>query len=792
MVEATFRHLFEKNPDPMWVYDRETLAFLEVNEAAVEHYGYSRDEFLRMTLADIWPPEDVPRLRDTVARLPPGGRHVDDRRHRTKQGRNIDVDVTSYAVDFAGRTAHLVIVRDISERKRAAALLAGQNRTLEMIAGGAPLEEVLAVLMHVIEFESEDMFCSVLLLDEDGKHLRHGAAPSLPTAFIRAVDGLPIGPRAGSCGTAAYRRAPVIVTDILQDPLWEDFRQLAKPLGLRSCWSTPIFSQRGRVLGTFAMYYRDVRSPNPAEEKLIGVATHLAGIAIERKRAEAAIRESEKRFRNLADSVPALMWMSDADGHCIFVNLPWLTYTGRGLEQELGRGFADSIHPDDRDRVTVDEAQKFSAHKAFSIEYRLRRADGAYRWFLDTAAPRFTDDHGYLGHVGILVDVTERRDLLEQVQQMQRLEAIGQLTGGVAHDFNNLLTVILGNAELLRELAGNDRQLGPAIELVKAAAARGADLTQRLLAFARRQPLRPEAVDVNQLVAGMDQMLRRTLGEHIEIEFIHGARLWPALVDPAQLEAAVLNLALNARDAMPKGGRLTIETANHIVDEGSMSAELRPGRYVGLSVSDTGSGMSNEVHRRAFEPFFTTKGFGKGSGLGLSMVYGFVKQSEGHVRIDSQVGRGTSVRFYLPCAESEAMATATERSAPPSSPRGSETILVVEDDDLVRTHVEGQLHDLGYHVVAAPDGPSALRALAEIDQVDLLFTDVIMPGGLDGAQLAQEVHRRRPGLKVLFTSGYADNVIVRDGRLDSGIHLLSKPYRPQDLATKLRQLLDAE
>jgi PAS domain S-box-containing protein len=296
---------------------------------------------------------------------------------------------------------------DVTERKRAEELLAGQNRVLEMIARGRPLPETLDALTRFIEAQCQGMLCSILLLDEAGAHLQHGAAPSLPQEYSRAVHGLPIGPRAGSCGTAAHRREPVIVTDTYNDPLWADYRKLAMAYELRSCWSTPIFSEQGRVLGTFAMYYRTVRSPSAAEQKLIGIATHVAGIAIERRRAEAAQAESEERFRNLADSAPALMRMSDAGGQCIYVNRLWLDYTGCTMMQAFGRGFVEAIHPDDHQRFLAKERAAIEERRAWTIEYRLRGAQGGYRWFLESAAPRFNDGGDYIGHIGISIDVTE-------------------------------------------------------------------------------------------------------------------------------------------------------------------------------------------------------------------------------------------------------------------------------------------------------------------------------------------------------------------------------------------------
>ena len=387
-------------------------------------------------------------------------------------------------------------------------------------------------------------------------------------------------------------------------------------------------------------------------------------------------------------------------------------------------------------------------------------------------------------------------DLNVRLRQSQKMEAVGQLTGGVAHDFNNLLTVILGNAELVADALADRPRLRQMVEMTAKAAERGAELTGRLLAFSRRQPLDPRPSDINRLIADMDPMLRRTLGEHIEIELVRGGGLWTAMVDPGQLENAILNLCLNARDAMPSSGRLTIETANaHLdADYAAGQAELEPGQYVMVAVSDTGTGMDAATLERAFEPFFTTKDVGKGSGLGLSMIYGFVKQSKGHVRIYSEPGLGTTVRLYLPRAVAEDGAGApvpAHAAADAAAERGSGRILLVEDDALVRENSAAQLTSLGYAVVAVGSAPEALAVLEKDAAFDLLFTDIVMPGGMNGRALAERALKLRPGLPVLYTSGYTENAIVHHGRLDRGVELLAKPYRRQDLAAKVRAVLAA-
>jgi len=382
-------------------------------------------------------------------------------------------------------------------------------------------------------------------------------------------------------------------------------------------------------------------------------------------------------------------------------------------------------------------------------------------------------------------------ELDRRLRQAQKMEAIGQLTGGIAHDFNNLLTVILGNAELLVDSLAHQPELRGLAEMSATAAERGAELTGRLLAFARLQALDPRAVEVDRLVDDMSAMLRRTLGEQIGIETVYAKELCRGYVDRGQLEAALLNLCINARDAMADGGHLTIELANAELDEdyAQRHGDVTPGRYLMIAVSDTGTGMTPEVLAHAFEPFFTTKEVGKGSGLGLSMVYGFIKQSEGHVNIYSEPGGGTTVRLYVPCAETEA-AVVQDAARDEAAPGGDETILLVEDDEMVRAFVARQLEGLGYRVLQAVNGQDALTALEREPGIDLLFTDVVMPGGMGGRELAEAAHAMRPDLPVLFTSGYTENAIVHQGRLDAGVHLLNKPYRRTALARKVRLVLD--
>jgi nitrogen-specific signal transduction histidine kinase/CheY-like chemotaxis protein len=380
-------------------------------------------------------------------------------------------------------------------------------------------------------------------------------------------------------------------------------------------------------------------------------------------------------------------------------------------------------------------------------------------------------------------------DLSHKLSQSQKMEAMGQLTGGVAHDFNNLLTVILGNSEHLADRLAGNSELHRIAGDIATAAERGSDLTRSLLAFARKQPLRPREIDIAEKILGMEQLLRRTLGEHIECSFMFAPDLWLASVDPGQLATAVLNLVLNARDAMPEGGKLTVEVRNSSLGESDLdvNGEPRPGDYVMVAVRDTGSGMSPEVASRAFEPFFTTKEVGKGTGLGLSMVYGFAQQSGGLVQMQSEPGQGSVVRLFFP-----RLAIQPSEDLPPAeqivTQAEHETILLVEDDDMVRAYVENELRTLGYRVITSSNGPAALELLHQSD-VQLLLTDVVMPGGMFGPELARQATALRPDLKVLFTSGYSQDPVKTPDGINA--RLLTKPFRRQELAATLRSALAA-
>jgi signal transduction histidine kinase/CheY-like chemotaxis protein len=462
------------------------------------------------------------------------------------------------------------------------------------------------------------------------------------------------------------------------------------------------------------------------------------------------------------------------------------------------------------------------------VEFRfLRPTDGALRWIEERNIIFYDAGGRAIRVVGVNVDITERKSAIAQLRaftetleervkqrtrelevenearirveealrQAQKMEAVGQLTGGIAHDFNNLLGVIVGSLEMLqRRLQPMDPKIRELIELAMRGAEQSAEMTRRLLAFSRQQPLDPQSIEVNRLVRGMSNLLHRTLGENIAIETVLGAGLWTLSSDVNQLENALLNLAINARDAMPKGGKLTIETENAYLDEAYASdqTDITPGQYVMIAVTDTGVGMSQEVAAKAFEPFFTTKGPGVGTGLGLSQVYGFVKQSGGHVKIYSEVGEGTTVKLYLPrLLGSDTAAQDAARVRSVSARPRSETILIVEDNELLSQSISEMLREQGYRVLVARDGETALEQLAsEPSEIHLLLTDVVLPAGMNGRKLAEEALRRWPTLKVLFMTGYARNSIFHQGRLDPGVNLIVKPFTYAALDERIRRLLD--
>jgi PAS domain S-box-containing protein len=795
---------------------------------------------------------------------------------------------------------------------------AGQSQILKGMAADAPLEETLSALARLVESSCPGALCTILLLDQDGIHVRHGAAPSLPSAFVEAIDGQEIGPMAGSCGTAMFRGEPVVVTDIPHDPLWAEHKHLAALAGVHACWSTPILSGDRQTLGSFAVYYRKSRPPDVAHREAVGIATYLAGIAIQRDQAarrvahsERAFRESEARYRSLFESAPDGILVADSAGTYVDANPSGLKMLGYSRDELVGMTSADILAPKEHSRVdsALAEINEGTEHRR---EWRFRRKDGSgfdadvmatamadgrilalvrdaterklaveelresERRFRDMLANlhllslmldregRITHCNEYLlrltgwtadevlgrswfevfvpaaqqevrdvlsalladrpeawhheneiltragarrlirwnnsvlrsrtgeaiGMASIGEDITEQKRLEEQLRQSQKMEAIGRLAGGIAHDFNNILGVITGYGEMLRGKTPGDHPDRRRIEQIVLAAERAAGLTHQLLAFSRKQVLEPKVLEPSAVIGNMRKMLERLIGE--DIDFVLKADAAGRVkVDPGQLEQVLMNLAVNARDAMPLGGSLRIETSD--VDLDQEAAERRegfvqPGRYVMIAVADTGGGMDEATQAKVFEPFFTTKGEGKGTGLGLATVYGIVEQSGGNIWLGSEVGKGTTFRVYLPRVE-EAMTE--ERSRAVAARRmATETVLVVEDEPAARELVGEILREEGYGVLLAEDGlqavESAKRAVAPIH---LVLTDVILPK-ISGRVAVERIRAIHPRIKVIYMSGYTDDQVSRHGVLEPGIVLLQKPFTPADLTRRVGEVLD--
>jgi PAS domain S-box-containing protein len=561
-------------------------------------------------------------------------------------------------------------------------------------------------------------------------------------------------------------------------------RMRAALAGDMSSFEEPILFPDGNRRQSEVTYIPDVGEDDVVRGFYILVIDHT-----DLKRVEEKLRESEMQLRIVCDASPVMISYIDRDRIVRFANRAFATRHGYTPDEIVGKHQSEFWGGDDHQNVN-HLIEKTLAGEITTNERQRRHADGTTHTHFTTRAPNIDEDGNVLGYFSVILDLTDQRQAEQQLRQAQKMEAVGQLTGGVAHDFNNLLTVIHGNLELIAgrlEDPAMSRMTRSAIDATK----RGAELTQRLLAFSRKQVLSPTAIDLGELLSGMAELMRRTLGATIAVEVVGADGLWRCDADHGQLQSAILNLALNARDAMPQRGSLTIETGNVVLDEADVADQddVTAGEYVRISVADTGTGMSREVLDHAIEPFFTTKEVGEGSGLGLSMVHGFISQSGGYVTIESEEGTGTAVTFYLPrssALDEPAHAGPAEKQAVSNGER----ILVVEDDAEVRAVTVNMLGDLGYDTVEAADGKEALETMRRTPELDLLFTDVVLPGGLSGPDVAREAAKRVPGIKILFTSGYAETVLTRDGDMGDSVQLINKPFRKADLARKLRTLLD--
>ncbi|MBS7539582.1 PAS domain S-box protein [Ancylobacter lacus] len=767
--------------------------------------------------AGLHPDDLAPTLAAVEAAMDPAGSGRFAVEYRTvglSDGVERWVAATGKALFAGGRAVRFIgTARDISRDKAAEAALSASSRALREETHALEILNVTAMQVAA-ELDLDRLVSTVVAADaaltgaefgsflhNPGDGLAHGCGGAGVSDFPS-----PLGP--ALLAATFQGRGPLRCEDLTLDPRVADGDPAARGGGdaVRSYLAVPVISRSGEVMGGLFFGHSLPGIFTERAERLTRGLAAQAAIGIDNAR---LFQAQQRLNRSLEEQVAARtlerdrIWtlsrdpfvVVDGDGRWVSASPAWTDLLGWSLEELTGRGPSWMEHPDDIGRAEAEIARLAAGDTLTRVETRFRDRQGRYRWFSWSAAPQ-----GDLIYC-VARDVTLEREAAEALRQAeetlrhaQKMETVGQLTGGIAHDFNNLLQIVTGNLEIIaRNLPEEPARLRRSLDNAMTGARRAATLTQRLLAFARQQPLAPKKVDANRLVAGMSELLHRTLGETIEIETVQASGLWPVEADPNQLENAILNLAINARDAMPEGGKLTIETSNAMIDGAyaGRHPEVPQGQYVVVCVSDTGSGMDEATLNRAFEPFFTTKEVGRGTGLGLSMVYGFVKQSGGHVKIYSEPGHGSTVKIYLPRFVGPGTAEEDEPAGIPA-PEASrdETILVCEDDAGVRSYSLEVLRELGYRVLEAEDGAAALRLLDRTGRIDLLFTDVVLPGGMTGADLAERARKMRPGLKVLFTTGYARNAIVHHGRLDPGVELITKPFGYADLAARVRDLLD--
>ena len=660
----------------------------------------------------------------------------------------------------------LAVARDITERKLAERQLAWQATILELIATARRRQDVFAAVISGMEQLLPKCRCSILL--RNGPRLHVGWAPSLPPEYNTMIEGIAIGPEHSISAAATWFNETIVSNDLARDVRWPKLQTLAQEFRIRGGWSVPIRSTDGSVLGALAIYHFKPCQPQQSQRAFAERAAMLAGMAIERERSENLLASIQ---RNVSEG----LYRSLPGEDFVHVNDSFAHMFGYGSADEMMRDWrrtGPTSH-----RASLD----LLAHETLSTrqrELQLHRRDGQPFWALVSTTVAFHDDDAELICDGSVADITERKQLTDQLRQAQKMEAVGQLAGGVAHDFNNLLTAINGFAEAVRhDLAPGSRQHDD-VEQILAAAKRAAALTNQLLAFGRRQVLSPCVLDLAEVIAQLSTMLKRLIGEHIEITYDLADSV-RATVDRVQLEQVLLNLVINARDAMPNGGQVTIAASTATITAQTSPLNLPPGCYATITVTDNGIGMSSETKGRAFDPFFTTKGPGKGSGLGLSTVYGIVRQSGGAVSLQSQLGYGTTVSVFLPFAnEMPADARPTQIPRPHGS---SGLVMVVEDEDLVRQLAVRALEQGGYEVISAANGVVALELFAQhSDRIEAVVTDLVMPH-MCGRELGRRLLEQNPSLHVVYMSGYTDDSFDLSAERDDSTLFINKPFTKWEL-----------
>ena len=868
---AQHRTLYETNPFPMWVFERGTLAFLSVNNAAVEQYGYSREEFLRMTILDIRPPKDVEALRAEIQAGIAPGRIGRVHRHRRKDGSLMDVELVTHDLEFAGRQARFVFAHDVTLRERS------DNRYRQLVETAhegiwaldtiGTTSYVNARLCEMLGYTVEELVGRPLF-----DFLEPDVAFEARTLFARRQRGIAevqeiaLRRRDGSTFIALASASPLtedgvfagalmMLTDIterrrVEDALRESQALLAAAEELAHTgswaidladdtivWSDQFFRivglepgrahitretflalvhpddrlvlerELGRLIRTGDADAVQMRITRPTGEMRIlqargrvhhnaaGRVTRVLGSiqdVTDRIAATAEIEHASQQLAALVNDAPLAIATADCDGRVTSWNPAAERLFGWTAAEVIGRR-VPIIPPEREAEFRQILERRLSDQAVLALETQRMRKDGTLVDVEIATAPVRDASGGIVGGMGFFIDVTGRKQLEQQLRQAQKIEAVGQLAGGIAHDFNNIITAIKLHSEFLLESIETGDARREDAEEVRKAAIRAAGLTRQLLAFSRKQLLQPVLLDLNDTVRELQTMVMRLIGEDIAIETTLAGQLWPVLADAGQIEQVLINLAVNARDAMPGGGRIAIATQN--VELTGVYSDADPivasGRYVKLSVTDTGCGMSREIQARLFEPFFTTKGPRRGTGLGLSTVYGIVKQSNGFIAVKSAPDEGAAFSIYLPAAEG-AHCERIEGTAVASRGGGSEVVLLVEDEEGVRALVRRILARQGYVVLEAVDGRNALDVTARHEgRIDLVVTDAVMPemGGLD---LIRAMRALRPDVKVLLMSGYTDDEMTRRGILTPELAFLAKPFDVDVLLRRVREVLDAD
>jgi len=879
-----FHVLFETHPQPLWVYDLENLKFLAVNDAAVHKYGYSREEFLGMTITDIRSPEDVPRHIENVDRVTGGLDDAGLGRHRRKDRTLIDVEIIRHTLTFSGRKAELVLAYDVTARVRAQKELQASeerfkqaldnipnvvviydadlkiryiNEATRRLTGMDPEEFIgrrddeifppgvytsyLPVLKSAVEMrlpqslETELVLpggrlkylkiTSVPLLNEQGKvrevlgittdltarkeaehHLKLTQFAIEKASFACIwlnCDSRIIYVNEQACTSLGYSREELLgmsLPDINPEILPEDWSDIWRQLSSSRIHSYETIHQRKNG----SLFPVEVTVNYLAFDDKEYSCAYVRDLS-ERKQAILALRESEERLRQAVRVARIGIFDYEHLTERFFASPEMRAIFGWHPDQALNLDdLLKRTHPDDRGKVEelILEARDTPGDSIFDVEIRFLKGNGS-PFFTTMQTQAFFSGAGERRHsvrtVGAIHDISdwkhaqeEREKLQAQLLQAQKMESVGRLAGGVAHDFNNMLNVILGHSELAMDQLGPSSPVRADLRQVQLAAQCSADLTRQLLAFGRRQTMNPQLLDFNDTLAGMLKMLRRLIGENIEVIWKPGADLWPVYMDPAQVDQVLANVIINARDAITGEGRIVIETEKVFLDEFHCSAhvDLEPGHYIMLSVSDNGHGMDAETLGHLFEPFFTTKSTGTGTGLGLATVYGIIKQNKGSINVVSEPGQGSSFRIYLPCREPEGEPE-IRKDLTQEVRGGSETLLLVEDDPMVLRVGQGLLESLGYNVLIAGTPEEAIEtARKELERIQLLVTDVVMPE-MNGRDLAQRLRTLIPGLRTLFISGYTADVIAHKGLLEMGAFFLQKPFFKNDLAIKVREALES-